>query len=291
LRDQHARLRSAAPCTRRGECAAVRRGSRPSTPRWNSGPRTDTEVPAPASLKAGVARPPRVGHGCWSGVATGQRASRFGQGRQPPSSPTPSRVRRPVVGPDVVGGRARVAKDPRHATSIRKGALAAGARLDWAGPRGPTRSLADSDGARSSKAPPPCHGTRDGMQSMTEAPIRRHVAPRMSPSTVPELSHPTIALGGGESQVSNVPPALRVDDKARRSAATADLPLTTRVRQAGGLHVGHAKPSIRQAFPGCPRRFHPGRAKPGRRPAGLSPGQSDNPRQTPVIAPALSSGA
>jgi hypothetical protein len=106
----------------------VHQSSHPSALRRDSEPWTDTEVPALAALVARATKPPRDGYGCGPDVATG--AARIPLRTVPPTSVFigPAGVRRPFVGTDSVGGRARVARDPRQATSIRKGAAAAGVR-------------------------------------------------------------------------------------------------------------------------------------------------------------------
>jgi hypothetical protein len=67
------------------------------------------------------------------------------------------------------------------------------------------------------------------------------------------------------SQVSNVPPALRVDDTLRRDEATADLLYTAGKRHAGDLRASLAgtsrPPCRRRASTECPRRLRPGRAR------------------------------
>jgi hypothetical protein len=107
-----------------------------------------------------------------------------------------------------------------------------------AGPRGPALPQADSGGSRSPKAPPPCHGTRDGMQSLAETPFdatqRRGCCHLQCPNSD---AFPAL-LETNMSRVSNVPPALRVDGTSRRNETTADHLRTARMRRACDLHVG-----------------------------------------------------
>jgi hypothetical protein len=195
----------------------------------------------------------------------GQRASRSGQCRQPPSSSDrlgsedPSSA--PIPSVAGLGSQETLAKRRPSGKVPRLPALAP----DRAGPRGPALPGADSGGSRSPEAPPPCRGTRDGMHTIVETPFdatqRRGCCHLRCPSS---CAFPAL-LETNTSRVSNVPPALRVDGTLRRNETIADHLRTTRMRRAGDLHVSCGRPSIQPPrLPACSRCLHLERAELGR---------------------------